>query len=161
MTSAVALGCVLHVTDTSPVIASRRKELAAAGLTYVAKPPKDVADAVARTIPTTWGTPHYAEISWTDGQAWVIGFSQHNCLIDATSSNGKALADATHAQFETPGVPWQKLPPSDQAADRYGLAVTPPGSTTVTMVANVVGLDLTPTSRKEVITFQIAPEAGK
>ena len=153
MTTAVAFGCFLHANGLSPIKAARQRELAAAGLSYAPAPPADMVQAVAG-LPSAWGKAQFAKVTWTGGDAWVVGFEHGQCLIDATSTEGASLVDALHAQFETPGVPWHKLPPMS-ASERYAVAVQPPGRPAIAIVANVVGMDLPPAGRKEIVTFEV------
>ncbi|WP_174285136.1 hypothetical protein [Sphingomonas bacterium] len=156
MAHAVPLGCLLHVSGASPIIQSRQKELAAAGLEYFGTPPADIAQAVARGMPATWGKPQFAKVMWAGGAAWVVGFEKGQCFIDASSDDGPALLKALHDQFETPGVPWRKLPPA-AAPERYAMAVQPPGKPAIAIVANLVGMDLAPGGRREIVNFESTP----
>ena len=156
MTAAVAEGCFLHAAGLSPIMASRRKELAAAGLIYVDAPPADITRDVAHGVPAVWGRPGFAKVAWPGGDAWVVGFAGGQCLMDAKDADGAALVEALRAQFETPGLPWRKLSPV-ATPERYAAAVRPPGKEAIAIVANVVGMDLPPAGRREVVTFETTP----
>ena len=158
---AVLMGCVLHSVGASPIVPERKAEMAAAGLRLEEKPPAALVERVMQGPGKSWGTAHYAHVPSSAADLWAIGFANGDCLVQGTAPNAATLSAAMRKQFETPGVPWQKLPPTESVADRYGMAVTPPDAPRRDIVVNLLTATMPDLSGFVVATFELAQPIGK
>ena len=156
---AVVMGCFLHSSGASPIVADRAAEITAAGMAFVPQPPAEIATRVKGGFPAQWGTPSFAQVSGNGENYWVVGFSSGNCLIDATGASSEKLKADILEQFTTPGVPWKRLP-ADRVPDRFGAEVSQKGEPTRTIIANIIGQSLPDGRGEEVVTFELAPANG-
>lgn len=147
-------GCVFHVFDASPLNVTNVKRIKAEGLENIFNPPAGKVDDVRKQIPASWGQPYFTRAAYSSTEFWAIGFDGGNCLVDGSGADFEAMKAEVLSVFGQ-GTPWQKLPPTEVASDRFGLRVTPPGKKSRDIVVNIVYSPPVGKNGRIVATFEI------